>query len=712
MIRRVVFAALFLLLSLPVLAFAQTPSFLPADLYALTNAGVVERYAISAAGATRITPPDAFVLDFGVDALGERLAYRTQEGLFVVILASDGTVSGPVQIEGETAGVPAYRAQGDSVAWSPTGDALAYTTLTGARVYMDSGSGAVFQDLADGGAYVSLSWSPGGTFLAAETDQQVWWLYRRDGDSLSLTSVIPSSIGTTWVSNAELIFAPADGGLLLMNLAAANAQSTILDTNVFYRLPGLTADDRLVFFARPQNDPGIPEGFGILQRLARGARQVETIGQQPIALNGLRWAPGAQWMIAFQGGVLGLYDPTTGAGVPFAINNAVSYAWGPLALEAPPLLILPTATPPIAEGQPEPIALPTPGVPEPETETEAVAQALPTPPPAAGFVLDAAGWFLHPDTGGTIQVWRLPENGQPAFRFTGSATNVSEFAPSPNGQAAAYVAGGQLWLQRFEVRQPSLLAFLNGFAPSTPAFSPDGRQIAYVEEAALTGGIWLSTLGAEPTRILANIIDRGEQNRTYRRPQWSPDGTRLLLDVYLSGGVVSAVLDIATGTLIEGAFTRPDDPRAVTAGWLSADEIVAFVDANANTEMATGFYRFSADDLTEIEASFTPLPPTTLVRSVVSIDGQRFRALLADINYPEALLRVVDVNGTNLADVLVIPPLFAPRLSPTARLVAGYGSLTAADGFQQGPLVIIDLSTGAPSQLSQPASVWGFRWTR
>ena len=73
---------------------------------------------------------------------------------------------------------------------------------------------------------------------------------------------------------------------------------------------------------------------------------------------------------------------------------------------------------------------------------------------------------------------------------------------------------------------------------------------------------------------------------------------------------------------------------------------------------------------------------------------------------------MVDVNGTNLADVLVIPPLFAPRLSPTARLVAGYGSLTAADGFQQGPLVIIDLSTGAPSQLSQPASVWGFRWTR
>lgn len=714
MIRRVTFAALFWLLCLPWLAHAQTPSFLPADLYALTNAGVVERYAISAVGATQITPSDAFVLDFGVDVLGERLAYRTQEGLFVVILASDGSVSGPVQIEGPSAGVPAYRAQGDSVTWSPTGDALAYTTLTGARVYMDAGDGAVFQDLADGGAYVSLSWSPGGTYLAAETDQQVWWLYRRDGTTLSLTSVIPSSIGTTWVSNAELVFAPAEGGLLLMNLDAANAQSVILETNVFYRLPGLTADDRLVFFARPQNDAGIAEGFGILQRLARGARQVETVGQQPIALNGLRWAPGAQWMIAFQGGVLGLYDPATGAGVPFSINNAVAYAWGPLTLEAPPLLILPTATPVPPEGEPELITIPTQeiGLPEGETEVEVPVQEAPTPLPAAGFVLDAAGWFLNPDPGGTIQVWRLPENGQPAFRFTGSATDVSEFAPSPNGQAVTYIAGGQLWLQRFEVRQPSLLAFLNGFAPSMPAFSPDGTRIAYVDETAQNGGIWLSTLGAEPTRILANISDRGEENRTYRRPQWSPDGTRLLLDAYLNSGVVSAVLDVASGTLTEGAFTSVDDPRPITASWLSVSEIFAFVDANASTDLETGFYRFDAADLTEVEGGFAPLPASALVRSVVPIDSQRFRALLADANYPEALIRVVDVTGTGLADVLVIPPLVAPRLSPTARLVSGYASVSTIDGIQQGALVMIDLNSGSQSQLSQPASVWGFRWTR
>jgi len=35
--------------------------------------------------------------------------------------------------------------------------------------------------------------------------------------ALTLTSAIPSSIGTAWVSDSELVFAPAEGGLRLMN---------------------------------------------------------------------------------------------------------------------------------------------------------------------------------------------------------------------------------------------------------------------------------------------------------------------------------------------------------------------------------------------------------------------------------------------------------------------------------------------------------------
>src|SRR5262249_46316454 len=142
------------------------------------------------------------------------------------------------------------------------------------------------------------------------------------------TSVVPSSVGTTWISDSELVFAPAEGGLRVMNLAQANAQAVLLDESVSYRLPMLNSEDALVFFGRDPNDANVPEGYGRLLRLARGAQQLQTIGQVPIALNGLRWAPGGSLLVAFQGGVIALYDPSTGLGFPLPMTEVVAYAWG------------------------------------------------------------------------------------------------------------------------------------------------------------------------------------------------------------------------------------------------------------------------------------------------------------------------------------------------------------------------------------------------
>src|SRR5690606_21537095 len=114
---------------------------------------------------------------------------------------------------------------GETIVWSPNGDAIAYTTTYGARVTFDTGTASTFVDLREG-MFKGLSWSPGGRFLAAEgaplenaapTLDSVWWIYRRDGYALNLTSLITSSIGTAWVSDSEIVFAPAEGGLRLMN---------------------------------------------------------------------------------------------------------------------------------------------------------------------------------------------------------------------------------------------------------------------------------------------------------------------------------------------------------------------------------------------------------------------------------------------------------------------------------------------------------------
>ncbi len=558
-----------LLMILTLTAQAQEGMNLPADLYVLLNDGEIQRYGVGASGVVNLTPPGLFIVDFGVDTLGQRIAFRTESGLYLINIASGGD---PQQIEGASADVPPYRGSGDTIAWSPNGDALAYTTTYGARIYFDTGGAPVFVDLREG-ALKGLSWSPGGRFLAAEAESatngadNVWWIYRRDGYGLALTSAIPSSIGTAWVSDSELVFAPADGGLRLMNLDQANAQAVLLDETVFYRLPELDTNGALVFFGRDPNDANVPDGYGRLLRLARGAQQLETIGQVPIALNGLRWAPGGSLLVAFQGGVIALYDPSTGLGFPLPMTDVVAYGWGPMGQPAAQQAAAPTELP----------ATPTLAPTEPEQ---------PTPRPVStvsALTLSTDSFFLAPGRRGIVQVWRMPSNGTLPQPFTGSGSDVNEFAVSPDGNSVAYVVDAELWLQQ-QGQQPKLLARINSFAPVEADFSADGTQIAYVDERS---GVWVNLIADNAPQLI-----RANGDETYHRPQFSPDGSHLLLDVDSSAGTAIGVLDLNTKELVKTPPAAADDPRPIHSGWLRDGRIVTYVDASDQSSVAVGLYLF------------------------------------------------------------------------------------------------------------------------
>lgn len=674
-------ALLVLLLALP--GAAQEGLNLPADLYILLNDGQIQRYGIGAAGVTNLTPPGLFIVDFGVDPLGGRIAFRTESGLYLIDIASGGQ---PIQLDSVTADVPPYRGLGDTIAWSPGGDAIAYTTTYGARVYFGS---STFADLRDS-VFKSLSWSPGGRFLAAEGDQGIWWIYRRDGSGLGLTSIVPASSGAAWVSDGEIVFAPVEGGLRLMSLDQANAQAVLLDESVKYRLPGLDANGALIFFGRDPNDAGVPEGYGRLLRLARGAQQLETIGQVPVALDGLRWAPGGTLLVAFQGGVIALYDPSTGVGFPLPMTDVVAYVWGASSQSAAaPTAAAPTATPaPTASPQPTETLAPT---------------ALPVNAVNA-LTLSADGFFLAPDYRGIVQVWKLPANGQTPQPFTGSGSDVNEFAAAPDGSAVAYVVDAELWLQAAN-RQPELLARIMSFAPVDAAFSSDNGSLAYVDERS---GVWLNVLAENAPQLVRTNGD----GVTFHRPQFSPDGRFLLLDAYSAGGVASAVLDLTTRTLVTGPTAAADDPRPPQSRWLRDGRIYTYVDAGSASTVAPGLYVLDATALSTTPAQWLPLPTGVTVRASVEAVTGTLRVLQAQGSETFAPLSVVDYDlmRGDARTVLDIGPLVAPQLSPDGRFVGGYESLTLIDGVQQGALLIVDLQTGRRYLLNNPAAAWGFSW--
>ena len=143
---------------------------LATELYVLRNIGVVERYGLGAAGVQAITPEDAYVLDFAIAPDNNWMAYRTEEGIYLMNM-STGAVS-LLEATGER--IPPIRGEGDSIAWSPSGDAVAYTSPFGARVAFNLGSSTPeFRNIPNS-PLLTLSWSPGGTHLAVEAENNIW----------------------------------------------------------------------------------------------------------------------------------------------------------------------------------------------------------------------------------------------------------------------------------------------------------------------------------------------------------------------------------------------------------------------------------------------------------------------------------------------------------------------------------------------------------
>jgi len=776
-----------LLFAVPTVS-AQFDPALPPALYVLNNAGQVSRLDMESLSVTPVTPPpdtaESFVIDLGIDVQGERLAYRTANGLFVRALSS-GAVR---QIEGSSAGLPSFRGRGATIAFSPGGDAIAYTTLTGGRVFFDPTltitpeNFPVFTDLTEG-VFLDFSWSPGGTFLAGAIDGGIWWIYRRDGTTLALASVITAASGIVWVSDTAVVFAPLDGGLRLMRLDQANAQSPVLDDTVVYALPTLTANDALAFFGRAKNDAVVPAGFGRLLRLGRGAASVETGSDIPVSLANLSWTPGGALLLAFQGGALALLDPVSGEILTLPYADAVAYVWSPLnapvadAAAQPPAAPMPLSTP-ITGGDPNaptpaltavgmlltpmptevtpmpdipslapptadlgifstdpppviptvipnatesiPSGAPTSGAPLPVnintlaptldplaalTPSAGAITPLPTTPPAPanGIATTAEGFFLARDPNGIAQVWWLPRTGLPAARFTNAGADITEFAVAAGGRRVVYFSDGGLWLQRFEVPQPVYLSDIESFTPITPDFSPDGTLIAYADETALDGGIWIVSIDGQSERLVPN-----SGGRTYRHPQFAPEGDQMLVDVYIGDtAIVNAVVDLTARTIIEAPPSSGDDTSALTARWLSGGRYLLVRDANTG-DIDPGVYVYNASAPGTIPASSFALDANVDVRAASEIAAGQLRAALD----AQPGLQIVDFLLGQRADVAMLEPLIASRFSPDGAFIAGYAALTEIDGVRQGALIVASVEGGTRTILTQPDAVWSFQWAR
>ncbi len=189
------------------------------------------------------------------------------------------------------------------------------------------------------------------------------------------------------------------------------------------------------------------------------------------------------------------------------------------------------------------------------SNTNTAPAATPTPV----NLLPHALYFLAADDAGLTQIFRLEANGGVVHQITFEPANVDSYDVSPKDGSIAYASDNQLFLVDAAGAGRRLLIDGGPVNDDTrwtnsvgvPVWSPDGRTLAYSHD-----GLNFLTLDSGATsRVLENQVDSSAGfpvvGKIYSPSAYSPDGTRLLINIGFYEGGTYGIYGVANGGLVQ-----------------------------------------------------------------------------------------------------------------------------------------------------------------
>ena len=260
-------------------------------------------------------------------------------------------------------------------------------------------------------------------------------------------------------------------------------------------------------------------------------------------------------------------------------------------------------------------------------------------------------------------------------------------ALSPDGNRIVFAALNQLWLMEVGSKPQPLTS--GSYYKQSPAWSPDGRQIAYSSDKAGTADMYVFDLDTKSERRVTNLADSAEIE-----PAWAPDGKKI---AFQKNGT-TYIVDLSSGEIKE-AIKETYEPGK--ASWSANGKTIAVAALRPySRRFREGTNLIETVDLASGKVTFTEPAPYKSI-STRSVDGPIYSpdgSQMAFVMDGYLWTRPVDANGIPTSEARPINEEMtdAPTWSGDGKrllyLSNGKLRIVASDGTTPPTTVPLDLA--------------------